>query len=150
METETKDKQKAAEVLRQEGYSEKVIDHWLNPRNIGRGNRKKCDGYSDWYTGPCGDSMEICLTVRNNVISRATFFSDICIGVVSSASALTEMLQDMTVSEAAAITSDDLLEELGGLPDHYIHCAELAVSALSLAIRDYLSFAREPWKKAYL
>ena len=130
-------------------YSETAIDHWLNPRNLGRGSRKECDGSSGWFTGPCGDSMEVCLKVKSGVIHYATFFSDICIGAVASGSILTEMVKGKTIREALAISPDDILKELGGLPEQFVHCADLAKSTLNLAIRDYLDFAKEPWKRAY-
>jgi len=138
-----------AEELRKAGYSEATIDHWLNPRNLGRGSRKECDGFSDWFTGRCGDSMEICLKVRNSVIADVTFISDICIGAITSGSTLTEMVKGKTIIGALSISAQDILDKLGGLPDQYVHCADLAIDTLRLAIRDYLAFAREPWRRAY-
>jgi len=149
MSLELEEKRQMAEELRQAGYSEATIDHWLNPRNLGRGNRKECDGFSDWFTGPCGDSMEICLKVKNGVIQHATFISDLCIGAVASGSTLTEMVKGKTITGALSISAQDILDKLGGLPDQYVHCADLARDTLRLAIRDYLAFAREPWKRAY-
>jgi nitrogen fixation NifU-like protein len=141
--------EKTREILRKDGYSEIVIDHWLNPRNLRTRNRKECDGFSDWFTGPCGDSMEICLKVRNDIIWNATFVSDICIGAVASGSMLTEMVKGKSLREALRISSGDILSKLGGLPEQFIHCAELAKNTLNLAINDYREFAREPWKRAY-
>lgn len=137
------------EELREDGYSETVIDHWLNPRNLGRRSQEECGGFSDWFTGPCGDSMEICLKVRDGVIRDATFMSDICIGAVTSGSMLTEMVKGKTVREALVISPDDILSGLGGLPAQFVHCADLAKNALNLAIRDYLALAKEPWRRAY-
>lgn len=149
MSSELEEERVTIEALRKDGYSEAVIDHWLNPRNLGRGNRKECDGLSGWFTGPCGDSMEICLKVKSGVIQYATFISDVCIGAVASGSMLTEMIKGKTMREALTISQADILRELGGLPENFVHCADLAKSTLNLAIRDYLDFAREPWKRAY-
>jgi len=146
---EFEEQHQIAEELRKTGYSEATIDHWLNPRNLGRRSRKECDGFSDWFTGQCGDSMEICLKVRNSVIVDITFISDICIGAVASGSMLTEMVKGKTIIGALNISAQDILDRLGGLPDQYVHCADLARDTLRLAIRDYLAFAREPWKRAY-
>jgi len=143
------EQQQIAEELRKAGYSEGTIDHWLNPRNLSSKSRNECDGFSDWFTGPCGDSMEICVKVRNSVIVEATFISDICIGAIASGSVLTEMVKGKTTVEALKISSHDILDKLGGLPGQYVHCADLARDTLRLAIRDYLAFAREPWKRAY-
>jgi NifU-like protein involved in Fe-S cluster formation len=147
--SEVEEQRQIAEELRKTGYSEATIDRWLNPRNLGRRSRKECDGFSDWFTGQCGDSMEICLKVRNSVIMDVTFISDICIGAVASGSMVTEIVKGKTIMGALNISAQDILDRLGGLPDQYVHCADLARDALRLAIRDYLTFAREPWKRAY-
>ena len=143
------EQREAIEELRRDGYSETVINHWLNPRNLERRSREECDGFSDWFTGPCGDSMEICLRVRDGVIRDATFMSDICIGAVTSGSMLTEMVKGKTIREALVISPDNILSRLGGLPAQFVHCADLAKNALNLAVRDYLALAKEPWKRAY-
>ena len=143
------EQREAIEELRRDGYSETVINHWLNPRNLERRSREECDGFSDWFTGPCGDSMEICLRVRDGVIRDATSMSDICIGAVTSGSMLTEMVKGKTIREALVISPDNILSRLGGLPTQFVHCADLAKNALNLAIRDYLALAKEPWKLAY-
>ena len=79
------------EALRKDGYSEVVIDHWLNPRNLRE--MRNYDGYSEKITSSCGDSMWVWLKVKDNVIQNATYLSDICIGAVSSGSILTEMVK---------------------------------------------------------
>lgn len=102
------------EALRKDGYSEVVIDHWLNPRNLREiGNY---DGYSEKITSSCGDSMWVWLKVKDNVIQNATYLSDICIGAVSSGSMLTEMVENRTIREALRISSDDILRALGRCP----------------------------------
>ena len=79
------------EALRKDGYSEVVIDHWLNPRNLRE--MRNYDGYSEKITNSWGDPMWVWLKVKDNVIQNATYLSDICIGAVSSGSILTEMVK---------------------------------------------------------
>ena len=81
--------------------------------------------------------MEHPLKVRNDVIRDATFISDICIGAVASGSMPTEMVKGKSVREALRISSADILSKLGGLPEQFVHCAELAKNTLNLAINDY-------------
>jgi nitrogen fixation NifU-like protein len=93
--------------------------------------------------------MEICLKAKGDIILDVAFISDICIGAVASGSMLTEMVKGKTIREAFGISADDILRELGGLPEQFVHCADLAKTTLNLAIRDYLTFAKEPWKRIY-
>ena len=135
------------EALRKDGYSDIVIDHWLNPRNLGQ--IENYDGYSGKITSSCGDSMWVWLKVKENVIQKAAYLSDICIGAVSSGSMLTEMMEGRTVIEALKTSSDDVLKALGGLPENFAHCAALAETALKAAIRDYEAYKAAPWKRLY-
>jgi nitrogen fixation NifU-like protein len=132
--------------LEASGYSKAVIDHYLNPRNLGR--MKYYEGYGH-ITSTCGDSMWVWLRVRGGKIIDIKFISDICLGAISAGSALTEMAKGRDVKEALSIGSDNVLKELGGLPDEFVHCAALAADTLKAAIKDYLRFARGPWKRAY-
>jgi len=143
----TEEEQDIRELLRKDGYSGIVIDHWLNPRNLAKMNNY--DGYSEKITSPCGDSMWVWLKVRDNVIQNATYVSDICIGAVSSGSILTEMAKGKRIAEALGISSDDILRALGGLPKDFVHCAALAETALRAAIRDYSAYKAAPWKRLY-
>lgn len=139
------------EGLRKEGYSEKVIENWLNPKNFGITNSTQCDGYSGWVHCPFGDSMAICLKIKKNLIIGATFMSDICIGSISAASLLTEKVKKLTLPQAVRISSEEIIEELGGLPEQFIHCADLARDTLKKAISNYIQslYKEEPWKKLY-
>lgn len=139
--------QDVRELLRKDGYSEIVIDHWLNPRNLGQLNNYH--GYSEKITSSCGDSMWIWLKIKDNVIQNATYVSDICIGAVSSGSILTEMAKGKRIVEALRISPDDILRALGGLPKNFAHCATLADMALKAAIRDYNDYKAAPWKRLY-
>jgi nitrogen fixation NifU-like protein len=135
------------ESLRQDGYSDIVIDLWLNPRNFGQ--MDNYDGYSGKITSSCGDSMWVWLKVKNDVIQDVTYLSDICIGAVSSGSILTEMIEGRTIGETLKISSSDILEALKGLPENFVHCAALAETALKAAIRDYEAYKAAPWKRLY-
>jgi len=128
-------------------YSEKTIDHFLNPRNMGE--IPAPDGFGR-ITGPCGDTMEICLKVRDGRITNASFWTDGCGPSIASGSMVTEMAKRRSISEAQKIGQRDVLAALGGLPEGSEHCALLAVDTLKEAIRNYLAFKNEPWKRAYM
>ena len=127
-------------------YSEKTIDHFLKPRNLGE--IPAPDGFGR-ITGPCGDTMEIYLKVRDAKVINASFWTDGCGPSIASGSMVTEMAKRMNISEAQRISQHDVLTALGGLPEESEHCALLAANALKEAIRDYLGMKREPWKRAY-
>jgi len=127
-------------------YSEETIDHFLNPRNLGE--IPTPDGFAR-VTGPCGDTMEIYLKVRDNRVMNASFWTDGCGPSIASGSMVTEMAKQMNVTEAQRISQHDVLTALGGLPEESQHCALLAANTLKEAIKKYLDFKREPWKRAY-
>ena len=140
------DVESALQALKVDGYSEVVIDHYLNPRNLG--SLDPFDGHGH-ITSECGDSMWVWLRVRDGKIQDIRFVSDICLGAVAAGSMVTEIARGKLVREALAITQHDVLTELGGLPIEFVHCAALAANTLKMALMDYLAFAREPWRKAY-
>jgi len=127
-------------------YSDTVIDHAMNPRNVG--DMPDADGFAR-VTGPCGDTMEIWLKVKNGNIGKATFFTDGCGPSIASGSMVTETVKGKSITDTQKITQRDVLDTLGGLPEESEHCALLAVNTLKAAIRDYMAMKREPWKKAY-
>jgi len=127
-------------------YSEKTIDHFLNPRNLGE--IPTPDGFGR-VTGPCGDTMEIYLNVRDGRVMNASFWTDGCGSSIASGSMVTEMAKRMNIGEAQRISQHDVLAALGGLPEESEHCALLAANTLREAIKDYLAFKNEPWKRAY-
>jgi len=129
-----------------EVYSEKTIDHFLNPRNLGE--IAAPDGFGR-VTGPCGDTMEIYLKVRDGKVINASFWTDGCGPSIASGSMVTELAKEKSLIEARKITQDDILDALGGLPEDSLHCALLAANTLKEAIKDYLAFKNEPWKRAY-
>ena len=127
-------------------YSETVIDHSMNPRNVG--DMEDADGFAK-VTGPCGDTMEIWLRVRNDSIAEASFLTDGCGTTIAAGSMVTEMAKGKSVSQVQKISQQDVLSALGGLPEEGEHCALLAANTLKAAVKDYLSFKTEPWKRAY-
>ena len=128
------------------GYPETVIDHAVNPRNLGRIDR--ADGLGR-VTGPCGDTMEIWLKVREEVIQAASFWTDGCGATVAAGSMVTELAKEKTIREVMAISERNLLDALGGLPEESQHCALLAADTLREAVKNYLTCRKEPWKRAY-
>jgi len=127
-------------------YSEKTIDHFLSPRNLG--GIPAPDGFGR-ITGPCGDTMEIYLKVTDGRVMNASFWTDGCGPSIASGSMVTELAKGKSVSEAQKITQQDVLDALGGLPEDSLHCALLAANTLKEALKDYLAFKNEPWKRAY-
>jgi len=127
-------------------YSVKTIDHFLNPRNLGE--IPAPDGFGR-VAGPCGDTMEISIKVRNGRIINACFWTDGCGTTIASGSMVTELAKGKSVSEARKITQQDILDALGGLPEDSLHCALLAANTLKEAIKDYQAFKSEPWKRPY-
>ena len=127
-------------------YSETTIDHAMNPRNLG--DMENADGFGR-VTGPCGDTMEIWLRVKNGTVAEATFLTDGCGTSIASGSMITELVKRTSISMAQKISQQNVLSALGGLPEESQHCAILAANTLKAAIRDYLAMEREPWKRGY-
>ncbi len=140
---------KALEEIQRElwaDYTETVIDHAQNPRNVGR--IPNADG-SAIITGPCGDTMDIWLKVKDNTIKEITFWTDGCGPSIAAGSRVTELAKGKSVIQASKIRQQDVLDALGGLPEDSVHCALLAANTLNAAIKDYLAYKNEPWKRAY-
>jgi len=127
-------------------YSEKTIDHFLNPRNLGK--IPAPDGFAS-VTGLHGNTMEIYLKVKDGKVANASFWTDGCGCSIASGSILTELAKGKRLSEAQKITQQDVLKALDGLPEDDLHCALLAANTLKEAIKDYLVFKKEPWKRTY-
>ena len=127
-------------------HTETVIDHAMNPRNVG--NLQNADGFAS-ITGPCGDTMEIWLKLREDQIQEATFWTDGCGTTIAAGSMTTELAKGKTAGDALKVTQQEVLDALGGLPEESEHCALLATNTLKEAVKDYLANKREPWKKPY-
>jgi len=116
-------------------YSEKVLEHFRNPRNVGRIDG--ADGIGEHFSDVCSDHMCIYIAVVDNRIADIKFLSLGCAASIASGSVLTEMVKGKTLEDAVKTTKDDLVNALGGLPEQKIHCSVLATDALLKAIEDY-------------
>ncbi len=116
-------------------YTEKVMDHFTNPRNVGE--IENPSGMGEVGNAKCGDIMRIYLTVENDVITDVKFKTFGCGSAIASSSVSTEMIKGKTVDEALALTNKQVVNELGGLPTVKLHCSVLAEQAIKAAIYDY-------------
>lgn len=130
----------------EEIYSPVVLEHMRNPHNWGI--LAESDGYAR-ITGPCGDTMEISLRVRDDVIIECTFDTDGCGATVSCGSIVTEMASNKKVFQAKKIDQESILAYCRGLPEANEHCALLAASTLQKALEDYGRTRNESWRKFY-
>lgn len=128
-------------------YSETVIDHAGNPRNVG--SIPQCDGFGQG-TGECGDTLGIWLSVKNDRIAKATFWTDGCGASIACGSITTELATGCPLDKAKKIDRDSILSALGGLPGDHVHCAVLAADTLAMALQDYYNLSKFAWKRAYL
>lgn len=118
-----------------EKYTEKVKDHFLNPRNVGE--IKDADGIGTVGNPKCGDVMTIYIKVKDDKIIDIKFKTYGCAAAIASSSIATELVKGKTLKEAEELTRDDVAGELGGLPAVKMHCSNLASDALREAIKDY-------------
>jgi nitrogen fixation NifU-like protein len=116
-------------------YTEKVLDHFRNPRNMGK--MKEPDGVGTVGNPACGDIMTIQIKVKENKISDIKFQTYGCTAAIASSSIATELAKGKTIEEAQKLSRDDVANELGGLPAIKMHCSNLATDALKEAIKDY-------------
>ena len=116
-------------------YSEKVMDHFMNPRNVG--TIEDADGIGEVGNAKCGDIMKIYLKIDDDVISDVKFNTFGCGSAIASSSIATEMIKGKTVAEALTLSNKAVVEALDGLPPEKIHCSVLAEEAVKLAIEDY-------------
>ena len=116
-------------------YSEKVMDHFRNPRNVGV--MEDADGVGEVGNAKCGDIMKIYLKIEDDVIVDVKFETFGCGSAIASSSMATEMIKGKPVSEALQLTNRAVTEALDGLPAHKIHCSVLAEEAVKLAVQDY-------------
>lgn len=116
-------------------YGEKVMDHFMNPRNVGR--IENADGVGKAGNPICGDIMAIYIKVKDNVIVDVKFETFGCGAAIATSSMLTELVKGKTIDEGLKMTNIAVAEALGGLPTVKMHCSLLAEDALKAAIEDY-------------
>jgi len=118
-------------------YSIKVMDHFMNPRNVGCLN--SADGVGEVGNPVCGDIMHIEIQVKDNIIEDIKFKTFGCAAAIATSSMVTEMVKGKTLEEAERITNRTVAEALDGLPPVKMHCSNLAADALHQAIQDYMA-----------
>ena len=116
-------------------YTEQVMDHFMNPRNVGE--IEDASGVGTVGHAKCGDIMRIYIKVENDVITDVKFKTFGCGAAIATSSKATEMVMGKTIDEALQITNKMVMDELGGLPEVKVHCSVLAEEALHAAIQDY-------------
>ena len=116
-------------------YTETVMDHFKNPRNVG--SMENADGIGEVGNAKCGDIMKIYLKIENDVITDVKFETFGCGSAIASSSIATEMIKGKSIADTLALTNKEVVEALGGLPTHKLHCSVLAEEAIKSAIKDY-------------
>ena len=116
-------------------YTEQVMDHFMNPRNMGE--MENPDGVGTVGNAKCGDIMRIYIKVENEVITDVKFKTFGCGAAIATSSKATELVKGKTIDEALTITNKMVMDALGGLPPVKVHCSVLAEEALHAAIKDY-------------
>jgi len=118
-------------------YTEKVIQTFMNPKNVGKID--DADGMGKVGNPQCGDIMQIFIKVKDNIITDIKFLTLGCAAAIATSSITTEMVKGKTIDEALKITNKDVMSALGGLPPEKLHCSVLAEQGIRAAIEDYLS-----------
>ena len=116
-------------------YSEKVMDHFQNPRNVGK--IENADGVGEVGNAKCGDIMKIYLKIDDGIITDVKFNTFGCASAIATSSMATELIKGKPVSEALKLTNQAVVEALDGLPPVKIHCSVLAEEAVKAAVKDY-------------
>ena len=116
-------------------YSEKVMDHFKNPRNVGY--IENADGVGEVGNAKCGDIMKIYLKIENDIITDVKFETFGCGSAIASSSMATEMIKGKNVNDALELTNRAVVEALDGLPPAKVHCSVLAEEAVKKAVKDY-------------
>ena len=116
-------------------YSERVMDHFANPRNVGE--LADANGIGEVGNSKCGDIMRMYIKVENNVITDVTFKTFGCGAAIATSSMATELIKGKTIDEALKLTNRAVMEALDGLPPVKVHCSVLAEQAIKAAVADY-------------
>jgi nitrogen fixation protein NifU and related proteins len=126
-------------------YSEKILQHWLNPCHCGP--MPKADGHA-LVSNPCKETMECWLRIQDQRIEQANFVTDGCGCSIACGSMAATLAQGLSIFDLRAITAQRIAQELN-LPENEFHCAEFAADALQKALQDYLQTRDTPWKRLY-
>ena len=126
-------------------YNQTVMDHFMNPRNMG--DLKDADGVGEVGAAACGDIMKISLKIKDGKIEDARFKTFGCGSAIASSSMATELIKGRSIDEAMSFSNQEVVDALGGLPPVKIHCSVLAEEALKAALEDYLKKHPEIAKK---
>ena len=126
-------------------YSDIVMDHFMHPRNVGE--IENPDGVGQVGNAKCGDIMKMYLKIRDNVIQDVKFETFGCGSAIASSSMATEMIKGKTIDEALAVTNRQVVDALGGLPAHKLHCSVLAEESIKSAVKDYYDRNGIPYDK---
>ena len=116
-------------------YTEQVMDHFMNPRNVGE--IEDASGVGEVGNAKCGDIMKMYLKIKDNRIEDVKFETFGCGSAIASSSIATEMIKGRTLEDALALTNQEVVDALGGLPAHKLHCSVLAEEAIRAAVKDY-------------
>ena len=118
-------------------YSEKVLDHFTHPRNVGKID--DADGVGEVGNAKCGEKMNMYIKVKDGIITDVKFNTFGCASAIAASSLATELIKGKPLDYAMGVTNKQVVDELGGLPEHKIHCSVLAEEAIRAAIDDYRS-----------
>lgn len=127
-------------------YSEKVMEHFQNPRNLGK--MEDADGIGEVGNAVCGDIMKIYIKVDHGIITDVKFNTFGCGSAIATSSMATEMIKGKKVEEALTLSNKAVVEALDGLPAHKIHCSVLAEEAVKAAVKDYYDKNNIPYDKS--
>lgn len=116
-------------------YSEKVMDHFRHPRNVGE--MENPDGVGEVGNAKCGDIMRMYIKVENNIITDVKFMTFGCGSAIATSSMATELIKGQPIDKALELTNKAVVESLDGLPAHKLHCSVLAEEAVKAAVKDY-------------
>ena len=127
-------------------YSEKVMDHFRNPRNVGE--MPDANGVGEVGNAVCGDIMKIYLKIEDNLVKDVKFETFGCGSAIASSSMATELIKGKPLSDALSLTNKAVTEALDGLPPHKLHCSVLAEEAIRAAVKDYYDRNNIPYDKS--
>ena len=127
-------------------YTDIVMDHFMHPRNVGE--IPNADGVGEVGNAKCGDIMKMNLKINGNVIEDVKFETFGCGSAIASSSMATELIKGKTIDEALAVTNKQVVDALGGLPAHKLHCSVLAEESIKSAVKDYYDRNNIPYDKS--